>query len=233
MKVPKKMRMFPVLLAGALFLAGGSRAASPDCFGDAIRISALVKSGGRVRVGILELATSNSYFVSAGQRAGAIEIVSIDYDKEQVTLKRGDTTCVLALAADPNASKRALAAARSPDAPDYRGEAIEKFLAEHPEAVEQGMVKLPPLQPLPVATGHGETIDRFLAQNPEAARIANTPAVGRGEGIEKFLREHPEIKVDDAPIPEGSLGPGIEAALKNNPIIVTNTIPGQPQPPAP
>lgn len=220
-------------LGAVLLLAGLARGAGPGCFDDAIRISALVNSGGKVRVGIIELATSNSFFVGAGQRAGAVEVVAIDYDKELVTLRRGDKTCVLALAADPNAPRHPLQPARSPDAPDYRGEAIERFLAEHPEAVEQGLIKLPQLKPAPITTGFGEAIDQFLAQDPEAARLARTPAVGKGEGIERFLREHPEIKVDDTPIPEGSLGPGIEAAMRNNPVVVTGDVPHAPALPAP
>ena len=205
------------------------RASADDtpCFSDVIRVSALVNIGDKVKVGIIDLATSNSYFVTAGQKAGTIDVVAIDYDKAQVTLRRGDTTCVLALAADPNAAKD-VAEIHSPDSPLYRGEAIEKFLKENPNALQEGAIKFPVLMPSPPATGHGETIDRFLSQNPEAARMANTPAVGRGEGIEKYLKQHPEIKVDDTPIPEGSLGPGIEAAMKNHPMMMSNGIPNMP-----
>jgi hypothetical protein len=213
---------------GIALLAGLARADGTNCFADLIRITALVNSANRVRVGVVEIATSNSYFVAAGQRAGSIDVVAIDYDKELVTLRRGDTTCILALAADPNAPKTMLAEVRTPDSPLYRGEAIEKFLKEHPEAVEQGQIKFPPIDAVPITSGHGETIDRLLSQNPEAARIANTPVTGRGEGIEKFLREHPDVKIDDTPIPEGSLGPGIEAAMKNNPVILSNGIPNRP-----
>jgi hypothetical protein len=224
------MKILCLSVLAAVFLAGGIRAANSDCFGDVIRITALVNSGNKVKAGVVELATSNSYFVAAGQQAAGIEIVSINYEKDIVTLRRGDKICVLALSADPNAPKN-VEEVHSPDSPLYRGEAIEKFLRENPKAVQEGTIKFPTPPPAVPATGHGETIDRFLSQNPEAARIANTPAVGKGEGIEKYLREHPDIKIDDTPIPEGSMGPGIEAALKNNPIIITNGIPNFVPPP--
>ncbi len=226
------MKITWLSLLAVVLLAGSIRAASSDCFGDVIRITALVNSANKVKVGVVELATSNSYFVAAGQQAAGIEILSIDYEKERVTLRRGDKICVLALSADPNAPKN-FVEVRTPDSPMYRGEAIEKFIRENPKAVEEGTIKFPTPPPAVPATGHGETIDRFLSQNPEAARIANTPAAGKGEGIEKYLREHPEIKIDDTPIPEGSMGAGIEVALKNHPIIITNGIPNfvPPMPP--
>ena len=197
------------------------RAAEAGCFGDRIRVSALVNLGdNKVKVGIVELATSNSYMIAAGGRAGDIEVVAIDYDQERVTLKRGETVCTLQLAADPNAPKGSTTLTPA-EQPFYRGEAIERFLRENPQALQQGVVKLP-LSPPPPVEGRGETIERYLRENPEAARIANTPAVGHGEGIDRFLREHPEIKVDDTPIPEGSLGPGIEAAMRQSHQVSTN-----------
>lgn len=216
----------------AIGLGGTARAAdatpvAAGCFGDRVRISALVNLGGKSKVGIVDIATSNSYMLAAGGRAGDIEVVSIDYDREEVTLKRGDMSCVLRLAADPHAPRGPVLSPQ--EAPFYRGEAIERFLRENPNAIEKGLVKLP-LTPPPPVEGRGETIERFLRENPEAARIANTPAVGKGEGIERFLREHPEIKVDDTPIPEGSLGPGIEAALRQQPAMATNRLSAPPAP---
>lgn len=212
------MRYSVVFLAVATTLASPSHGAAPapadNCFSDRIRVSALVHLGDKSKVGIVEIATSNSYMLAAGGKAGDIEVVAIDYEREEVTLKRGVTTCVLHLAADPNAV-RAAGNLTPQEAPFYRGEAIEQFLRENPNAIEKGLVKLP-LTPPPPVEGRGETIERFLRENPEAARIANTPVVGKGEGIESFLRAHPEIKVDDRPIPEGSLGPGIEAAMRKN-----------------
>jgi hypothetical protein len=117
------------------------------------------------------------------------------------------------------------------NSPLYRGEAIENFLKEFPEALSNGMIKFP-LPVAPPAQGKGETIEKFLRENPELAKKVNQPVVGRGEGIETFLKQHPEIKVSDKPIPPGSLGPGIEEAMKKNPVVITNTIPGMPPQPA-
>ena len=198
----------------------------PSCFDDHIRISALISSGGKVRVGIVETASQNSYLVSPGETAGDVVVVSADYDREQVVLRRGAEVCTLNLAADPNAVRPALNLLPPPEKV-YRGEAIENFLRENPDVLREGHVKFP-LPVMPEAVGKGEAIESFLRDHPELAAKANTPAVGRGEGIESYLKAHPEVKVQDAPIPEGSLGPGIEAALKANPQILTNQSPGIP-----
>ena len=198
----------------------------PSCFDDRIRISALISSGGKVRVGIVETASQNSYLVSPGESAGDVVVVSADYDREQVVLRRGAEVCTLNLAADPTAVHPALNLLPPPEKV-YRGEAIEKYLRENPDALREGHVKFP-LPVMPEAVGKGEAIERFLRDHPDAAAKADKPAVGRGEGIESYLKAHPDVKVQDAPIPEGSLGPGIEAALKANPQILANPAPGIP-----
>lgn len=220
--------------AGASVIASrpASALSGPACFDDHIRISALISAGGKVKVGIVETRTQNSYLVSPGESAGDVLVVSADYEREQVVLRRGNDICSLNLASDPNAVRPALNLAPPVD-PIFRGEAIEKFLRENPNAMKEGAIKFP-LPEMPPAVGKGEAIEAFLRLHPELAAKANQPAVGRGEGIEAYLKAHPEIKVNDAPIPEGSLGPGIEAALKANPLILTNPIPGlspQPVPP--
>ena len=197
----------------------------PSCFDDAIRVSALISSGGKVKVGIVEAASNQSYLLSPGEKAGNVEVVSADYEKETVMLRRGTEECILVLAADPNAEPPPEVIAAIANSPLYRGEAIENFLKEFPDAIDKGMIKFP-LPVAPPAVGKGEGIEKFLRENPELAKKVDQPVVGRGEGIEKYLKEPPEIKVNDQPIPEGSLGPGIEAAMKNNPRIITNTIPG-------
>ena len=210
----------PAALPAAAALSG------PACFDDHIRISALISAGGKVKVGIVETGTQNSYLVSPGESAGDVLVVSADYEREQVVLRRGNDVCTLNLAADPNAVQPALNLA-PPIEPVFRGEAIEKFLRENPNAMKEGAVKFP-LPVMPPAVGKGEGIESFLRQHPELAAKANQPAVGKGEGIEAYLKAHPEIKVSDAPIPEGSLGPGIEAALKASPQMLTNRAPGIP-----
>ena len=199
--------------------------AIPSCFDDAIRVSALISSGGKVKVGIVEAKSNQSYLLSPGEKAGNVEVVSADYEKETVMLRRGKEDCILVLAADPNAKPPPEVVEALTSSPLYRGEAIENFLKEFPDAIDKGMIKFP-LPVAPPAVGKGEGIEKFLRENPELAKKVDQPVVGRGEGIEKYLKEHPEIKVNDQPIPEGSLGPGIEAAMKNNPKIITNSIPG-------
>lgn len=220
------MISFKNLIAAALLTAASAANAAPagQCFSDSIRVSALVNLGKTVKVGIIDIAKSNSYFVAAGESAGPVDVIAIDYAKEQVTLRKGGVTCVLNLAGDPNAQKAAAAAAAAlrPESPDYRGEAIEKFLREHPEAVDEGAIKFPLFADDTLSVGHGPGIDAFLSQHPDIARDMEKPAVGKGEGIEAFLREHPEIKIDDTPLPEDSLGPGIEEAMKKNALVVTN-----------
>ena len=199
----------------------------PSCFDDTIRVSALISSGGKVKVGIVEAKSNQSYLVSPGEKAGDVEVVSADYEKETVMLRRGTEDCILILAADPNAKPPPEVVEALAKSPLYRGEAIENFLKEFPNAISNGMIKFP-LPVAPPAKGKGEGIEKFLRENPELAKKVDQPVVGRGEGIEKYLKEHPEIKVNDQPIPEGSLGPGIEQAMKNNPKIITNAIPGMP-----
>lgn len=204
-----------------------------DCFNDTIRITALVRQAGKAKVGIVELANTNSAFVAVGGKMAGIEIVSIDYEKEVVTMKRGDTLCILSLAADPNAPKGPMIAAggaRGPDSPDWRGEAIEKFLRENPDAMKDGDIKLAELEPEPEVKGFGPSIDAILAQNPELARKMEKPTEGKGEGIENFLKAN-GLKVDDAPIPEGSLGPGIEEAMKKAGLVIENNPPPVDEPP--
>lgn len=226
----KKLSWLTVLL---LALTPCSYAA--DCFENVIRVTALVRLEGKAKVGIVESANSNSAFLAEGGKMAGIEVVAIDYEKEVVTFKRGSNVCVLALAGDPNAPKFALVASdgRGPDSPDWRGEAIEKFLRENPDALREGEIKLVGMGDLPPVTGRGPGIDGILAQNPEAARMAEKEAVGKGEGIEAFLKAN-NIKVDDAPIPEGSLGPGIEEAMKKAGYVVeTNgffALPDVPEP---
>jgi hypothetical protein len=213
----------PVAKPGPAPVAGFSE---PACFDGRIRISALLSAGGKVRVGIVETASKASYLVSPGERAGDVEVVSADYEKELVVLRRGNDICTLNLSSDPDAVQPALNLL-PPAEKVYRGEAIEAFLRDNPDAEKQGLIKFP-LPVMPPAVGKGEGIERFLRENPDLARKADQPVVGRGEGIESYLKAHPEIKVFEGTIPEGSFGPGIDAALKAQPGLLTNSAPGIP-----
>lgn len=204
--------------------------ADPSCFGDKVRISALISSGGKVKVGLVLPETKASYLVAAGQKAGGIEVVSADYERELVVLRMGDQVCSLSLSSDPNAPVPEVAKNNLQPFPNdgiYRGEAIEQFLRENPNALENGMVKFPMPVDLTPAKGKGEGIEAFLRENPELAAELDKPVEGKGEGIEAFLREHPEIKVIDEPVTEG-FGPGIEEQLRLHPELWTNALPGIP-----
>lgn len=200
----------------------------PSCFGDKIRISALIQSSSGVKVGIVETESKASYLVQPGETAGDVEVVSADYDKETVVLKLGTEICTLSLASDPNAPEVFITSA-NPDSGIYRGEAIENFLRDNPQARDEGIIKFP-LPIMPPAVGKGEGIERFLREHPEIAARIDQPVVGKGEGIEKFLREHPEMRVEETLDPTG-FGPGIEEQLRLHPEALSNQLPFELIPP--
>lgn len=200
----------------------------PSCFGDAIRVSALISSGGGVKVGLVETSTKASYLIRPGETAGGVEVVSADYETETVVLRMGDAICTLHLAADPNAPVIDLTAP-NPATGIFRGEAIDQFLRENPTALEDGIVKFP-LPVMPPAQGRGETIEAFLRDHPEIAAQLDKPVVGKGEGIEAFLRENPEARVPDDVVIEG-FGPGIEEQLRLHPELLTNLLQQSIEPP--
>ncbi len=213
--------------------AAARDAGIPECFEGRIRISALISSRERVKVGIVDTETGKNYLLAPGQSAGSVEVVSADYATETVVLRMNDQICSLSLAEDPDAVRDI------PPEPTagtetilYRGASIEKFLQEFPDAVEDGLIRIP-LEPpeLPVE-GKGPTIEAFLAENPEWKAMADMVVTGRGPGIEKFLSENPDAMPSE-PIPEGSLGPGIENALRSNPDAVLTNLPTLTPPEAP
>ena len=208
--------------------AAASAPVEPSCFGDAIRISALILSGGGVKVGIVETATKASYLVRPGEKAGNVEVVSADYDKETVVLQMGDAVCTLHLASDPNAEPIDITAV-NPATGIFRGEAIEQFLRDNPAAIDEGVIKFP-LPMMPPAQGRGEGIEAFLRNNPALAAELDKPVVGKGEGIEKFLKENPELNTPDEVVIDG-FGPGIEEQMRLHPELFTNNIPGFEVPP--
>jgi len=187
------------------------------CFGGVIRISALIELDDSVKIGFVDTRDNRSYLLSPGEVAGDIIVIEANYENETVVLQFGDEFCTLKLERDPDAS---LAQQVDYDPQFFRGEAIERFLAEFPNAVEDGLIKFPLVAP-PAAVGRGETIERLLNENPELRAIADMVVTGRGPGIEAMLAEHPEL-AEPIEIPEGSLGPGIEEAIRNNPEAMTN-----------
>ena len=199
--------------------ASGQSLPNAACFENKIRVSALVLMGSQAKVGIVDNETRASHLVGVGESAGDIEVVSIDYRSDQVVLRHGEEFCTLSLAPDPDAP---VFTTEEDDDVFYRGEAIENFLKEFPDAVEQGLIKFP-MGVMPPAKGKGETIEQFLKDNPDLAKDNDTEAAGKGKGIEEFLKQHPEVN-DEVQTEPGTLGPGIEELLHKNPIIITNKI---------
>lgn len=187
------------------------------CFGGVIRISALIELEDQVKIGFVDTRDNRSYLLSPGEVAGDIIVVEANYENETVVLQLGEEFCTLKLERDPDAS---ISQQIDYDPQFFRGEAIEQFLAEFPNAVEDGLIKFPLVAP-PAVTGRGETIERLLNENPEMRAIADMVITGRGPGIEAMLAEFPEL-AEPLEIPEGSLGPGIEEAIRNNPEAMTN-----------
>ena len=218
------MRVFlaSLLMAGCLS-ASAQVPAVPDetgtltCFNGMIRISALIELNDSVKIGFVDTRDNRSYLLSPGEAAGDILVVEANYDQETVVLQLGNDFCTLQLEKDPNAT---LTQQVDYDPQFFRGEAIERFLAEFPNALEDGLIKFPLTAP-PPAVGRGETIERLLRENPEYRAIADMVVTGRGPGIEAMLAEHPELAIP-VEIPEGSLGPGIEEALRLHPEQRTN-----------
>jgi hypothetical protein len=199
--------------------AADDPAAAPSCFGGVIRISALIQVTDRVKVGFVDARDGSSHLLSPGETAGDVIVVDADYATETVVLQLGDALCTLRLNADPDAD-RSVVLNEPVDETYFRGEAIERFLTEFPNAIEDGLIKFP-LTPPPPVTGKGETIERFLNENPEWRALADMVVTGRGPGIEALLAENPELDIP-LEIPPGSLGPGIEQALRDNPDAATN-----------
>ncbi|MBI3986985.1 MAG: hypothetical protein HY343_08705 [Lentisphaerae bacterium] len=98
-------------------------------------------------------------------------------------------------------------------APAFKGESIEKFLKEHPEAARQfpSPISLQSPDPNFRFDGKGETIEKFLKEHPEATRQFPSPiplsppdptmnAQGRGNTIETFIKDQPTA-VQTFPLP--------------------------------
>ena len=191
-----------------------------SCFNGTIRISALIQFPDTIKVGFVDSRNGRSYLLSPGESAGDVEVIESNYENESVVLKLGDEYCTMKLDNDPNAPAPVVPPVPAYDPEFFKGEAIERFLKEFPNAVEDGLIKFPLVAPKPVA-GRGETIERMLNEHPEMRAIADMVVTGRGPGIEAMMAEHPELAVP-VEIPEGSLGPGIEEAMRNNPSAVSN-----------
>jgi hypothetical protein len=194
-----------------------------------LRVSAMVSYSGGVKVGFTDLESRQNFFLAEGESRDDLEIVSADFDKEFVVLRRQGVTWRMNLARDPHAPEPAASLPAPSGAAGFRGEGIESLLREHPEAVIKGefpTLTAPP-DNLPPMQGKGEGIEQFLRENPELRAIADRPAVGKGETIEQFLKENPDL-AEKANRPTSGMGEGIEEMLRNHPEMRLSTTPALP-----
>lgn len=192
--------------------------AAPTDTSEGFRLSALIKAGDIIKAGLINLADDRHKFVAPGEKFYDAIVLGIDYDGESVTLERDGKTFSLQLAADPNAVQAA-----ADDATDdlnriWRGEGIEQFLKDHPDAVIKTGPSFKSLGyvPGPPVTGLGPGIEEHLKDNPELREKLLKPVEGLGEGIESHLKDNPELR-KELEQPVTGLGPGIESYLKENP----------------
>ena len=199
-----------------------------------IRFSAIVKSGDRIKVGLVDMQTQYSTFKAVGREFQGYTIVSADYDSESVLLEKDGQEYMLSLQGDPNAE-----ALREASANDFNrmfdvGKEMQAFLEAHPDAI----VKTTPnfadiFKPQPEAQGMGDGIEQFLQKgagggtgsgqrelmvSPEENPLMN-PDMGEPvvlPGLEQYIDELPELNAEAIPPVEG-LGPGIEAFLDQHP----------------
>lgn len=145
-----------------------------ESFARTLRLSALLEvEDGGLRAGIVDQQTQKSFFLGEGEVVEGIELVSVDYDNEEVVLRRGSEMAVLKLASTeiqplgpaeqqarlqevsrrPSyAERRRLREERRrqpPPEPKYTGEELERHLREYQmEVIRQGLPPLPiPLTP--------------------------------------------------------------------------------------
>jgi len=198
-------------------IPGTPDASAPDA-SHGIRLSAIIKADDIIKVGLIDMKDGRNRFLSEGDTFNNMLIVSADYDEEIVILKSENGEIItLTLAGDPNADH---------SAPNYnpldldsiwKGEGIESFLKEHPNAIVKAGPSLKSLgyKPGPPVEGLGPGIEAFIKDDAERERLMR-PAVGRGEGIESYLREHPELEAQ-LNQPVTGLGPGIESYMNEHP----------------
>ena len=194
-------------------------------FGRDIAMHGIMDDGERVRVTFLDKRKNELFRLYQGAMYDGIELISVDYDAEEVVLQKGSETCMLsfkpeqaptpaapppgAITPQPAALTRGAemrrSAAPSFPAPDarraaYRGKTIEDFLKEHPEAVSEAPSPIRVPDPKFKAMGRGMTIDKFLKENPEAAAQFPSP----------IRPPHPEFRASGK-------GETIERFIRENP----------------
>ena len=195
-------------------------------FARTLRISALIKSPTGIKVGLSDTQEGWNKFVAVGDRFNDIEVVSASYETETVVLRKDDLVVRLSLDRDPNAPEPNGVLSTGSETNMWKGEGIENYLRDNPDAVVQTPPIVRPANPTPVtglgpgiekamreqglqintnplpAGSMGEGIESVLRKNPELAEKLRRPVEGRGEGIESVLREHPELATNATPTPK-------------------------------
>lgn len=179
--------------------------------GDRLRISALIKTEDGVKVGIVDRNLDKAYYLRAGERAGDIEVISADYESEEVILRHGDRMIRFHLAGDAKARELFVIEPESragmpPSSPDPHDRDI------YPD--DQVTETTPP-----APTDFGPGIEAFLKDNPSLAQELRKPQQGRyGSGIESMMKIYPDLAAKmDKFDPASPLGPAIEEIRQDNP----------------
>ncbi len=159
-----------------------------------LKMQAIIDDGRNIRVGFLNKKNNENIYLSVGETINGIELVSVNYDDEESTVRMGNETLVFSLRPDDktqsekvSSSKKASRTRRRPfftklkgtkaktlqqigQKLPFRGETIENFLKKYPEAALQYPSPIRSSDSTNPAVGRGETIERFLSENPDAIR---------------------------------------------------------------
>jgi len=68
-----------------------------ESFAKKIRMSALLEDEGRIRVGLIDMTTNESFFLGVGDMELGIELISADYETEEAVLRKGPEMAVIKL----------------------------------------------------------------------------------------------------------------------------------------
>lgn len=174
------------------------------------RVSALIKTDAGVKVGLVDRQLDRSYYLREGEKAGDVEIVSADYQREEVVIRHEGQLIHFQLAGDPKA--REIFVLNPPQAPGTN--------APIPVTDDSDLYpphETPTPEPPPVE-GLGPGIESYLKANPELAKELQKPQGRYGSGIESMIRLYPELQKNlDTPPSESGLGPAIEEIMKQHP----------------
>ena len=166
-----------------------------ESFAKHLEMRDIIDYGYEIRVGFLDKKSKENIYLGIGENIDGIELVSVDYENEEATLRKDHETSVLALKKNKKTAGKAMpkisadrstqtavARRRRPfftslkkrkitpittdgSAMPFRGKTIEEFLKEHPEVAGQYPSPIHPSGQILQAGKRGETIERFLHEN--------------------------------------------------------------------